>query len=50
MSEAATAARVSGYCAVRACSAINGTPPPAYQRLSDHCPLVIEITNTDADQ
>jgi endonuclease/exonuclease/phosphatase family metal-dependent hydrolase len=50
MSEAATTARVSGYCAVRACSPIVGTPPPAYERLSDHCPVLVEITNTDTDQ
>ena len=50
MSEAASTARVSGYCAVRACSSITGTAPPAYERLSDHCPVLVEITNTDVDQ
>ncbi|MBM3814070.1 MAG: hypothetical protein FJW20_20780 [Acidimicrobiia bacterium] len=50
MSEAAAAGRVSGYCAVRACAPFTGAPPAAYQRLSDHCPVLIEITNTDADQ
>jgi endonuclease/exonuclease/phosphatase family metal-dependent hydrolase len=50
MSEAATTARVSGYCAVRACSPMAGTPPPAYEKLSDHCPVLLEVSNTDSDQ
>jgi endonuclease/exonuclease/phosphatase family metal-dependent hydrolase len=49
MSEAASAASVTGYCAVLQCSPISGNPPPAYQRLSDHCPLMVEIANQDDD-
>ena len=43
-------ARVTGYCAVAGCRRIQGEYPPAYRRLSDHCPVVIEIDNRDLDQ
>ncbi len=42
-------ARVTGYCAVAACRRIKGEYPLAYQRLSDHCPVIIEIDNRDRD-
>ena len=42
-------ARVTGYCAVAGCRRIKGEYPPAYQRLSDHCPVIIEIDNRDKD-
>ena len=42
-------ARVTGYCVVAECRRINGKYPLAYQRLSDHCPVVINIVNQDQD-
>lgn len=42
-------ARVTGYCAVAGCRRIKGDYPPAYRRLSDHCPVIIEIDNRDLD-
>jgi endonuclease/exonuclease/phosphatase family metal-dependent hydrolase len=42
-------ARVTGYCAITACERISGDYPLAYQRLSDHCPVVMEIQNQDQD-
>jgi len=42
-------ARVTGYCAVAGCRRIKGEYPPAYQRLSDHCPVIIKIDNRDKD-
>ena len=42
-------ARVTGYCAVAGCRRIKGEYPLAYRRLSDHCPVIIEIDNRDAD-
>lgn len=42
-------ARVTGYCAVAECERIQGDYPSAYERLSDHCPVVIEIQNQDKD-
>jgi len=49
MAEAAdAAARVTGYCAVT-----GGEPrdelPGAYDRLSDHCPVVVDIADRDLD-
>ena len=49
MSEAATSARVTGYRAVLECAPFASSPPPAYNVLSDHCPIVFEITNSDVD-
>jgi len=43
-------ARVTGYCAVTECERIQGDYPLAYERLSDHCPVVIEIQNQDKDE
>ena len=42
-------ARVTGYCAVAGCRRIKGEYPPAYQGLSDHCPVIVEIDNLDKD-
>ena len=42
-------ARVTGYCAVAGCRRIKGQYPLAYRRLSDHCPVIIEIDNRDLD-
>lgn len=42
-------ARVTGYCAVAGCRRIKGDYPLAYQRLSDHCPVIIEVDNRDRD-
>ena len=42
-------ARVTGYCAVAGCRRIKGEYPPAYRRLSDHCPVIIELDNRDLD-
>ncbi len=45
----AGSARVTGYCAAAGCRRITGDYPSAYQRLSDHCPVIIEIHNRDLD-
>ena len=45
----ARSARVTGYCAVAACRRLRGEYPLAYQRLSDHCPVILEIHNHDRD-
>jgi endonuclease/exonuclease/phosphatase family metal-dependent hydrolase len=42
-------ATVTGYCAVAGCQRIRGDYPLAYRQLSDHCPVVVEIENTDQD-
>lgn len=44
-----TAVQVTGYCAVAGCDRIRGDYPLAYRHLSDHCPVVLEIENTDKD-
>jgi len=41
--------QVTGYCAMAGCQRIRGDYPLAYRRLSDHCPIVVEIENTDQD-
>jgi len=46
---AVTSATVTGYCAVAGCQRIRGEYPLAYRRLSDHCPVVVEIEDTDRD-
>ena len=40
---------VTGYCALAGCQRIRGDYPLAYRRLSDHCPVVVEIENRDRD-
>ena len=46
---AVTSIKVTGYCALAGCQRIRGDYPLAYRRLSDHCPVVVEIKNTDQD-
>lgn len=48
MLEAASTARLSGYCAVAGCQPL-AQYPAAYKRLSDHCPVVIDIRDVDHD-
>jgi hypothetical protein len=48
MTEAATEVTVTGYCAVLDCRDAE-TLPAAYERLSDHCPLVLEVRDVDDD-
>jgi predicted extracellular nuclease len=49
MQEAGATARVTGYCAVAACANLTGALPAAAERLSDHCPVVVEIQDRDRD-
>lgn len=43
-------AHVSGYCADARCRFQRGrSDPPAYQMLSDHCPVVLELSDRDLD-
>ena len=46
---AASAARVSGYCALAGCRPISpwraSARPAAYASLSDHCPVLVELEN-----
>ena len=44
-----SSAKVTGYCAVAGCQRIKGDYPLAYRRLSDHCPVILEIQNRDED-
>ncbi|MDX2348645.1 MAG: endonuclease/exonuclease/phosphatase family protein [Nitrospirota bacterium] len=41
--------QVTGYCALAGCQRIRGDYPLAYRRLSDHCPVILEITNRNDD-
>jgi endonuclease/exonuclease/phosphatase family metal-dependent hydrolase len=49
MQEVAATARVTGYCALAECAPITGAMPAASERLSDHCPVVVEIHDHDLD-
>jgi predicted extracellular nuclease len=49
MQEVAATARVTGYCAVAGCAPIVGALPAAAERLSDHCPVVVDIQDRDLD-
>jgi endonuclease/exonuclease/phosphatase family metal-dependent hydrolase len=49
MQEVAASARVTGYCAVAGCATIAGATPAAAERLSDHCPVIVEIQDRDLD-
>lgn len=42
-------ARVEGYCAELGGVPIQGTPPEAYLKLSDHCPVIVDLRDTDDD-
>ncbi len=46
---AGTSGQVTGYCAVANCRRIKGDYPPAYRRLSDHCPVIFQIKDRDLD-
>jgi hypothetical protein len=41
--------QVTGYCALAGCARMGGEIPAAYERLSDHCPVVFDVTNRDED-
>jgi endonuclease/exonuclease/phosphatase family metal-dependent hydrolase len=49
MQEVAATARVTGYCALAACTDMTGAMPAAAERLSDHCPVVVDIQDRDLD-
>jgi predicted extracellular nuclease len=49
MQEVAATARVTGYCAVAGCGNLTGPMPAAAERLSDHCPVVVDIQDRDLD-
>jgi predicted extracellular nuclease len=49
MQEVAATARVTGYCALAACADLTGGMPAAAERLSDHCPVVVNIRDRDLD-
>jgi endonuclease/exonuclease/phosphatase family metal-dependent hydrolase len=49
MQEVAATARVTSYCALAACATIAGAMPAAAERLSDHCPVVVDIQDRDLD-
>jgi endonuclease/exonuclease/phosphatase family metal-dependent hydrolase len=49
MQEAAATAHVTGYCAVAACANMTGAMPAAANRLSDHCPVLVDIQDRDLD-
>ena len=44
-----TSVQVTGYCALASCQRIRGDYPSAYRRLSDHCPVILEIANRNDD-
>ena len=39
--------RLTGYCALANCDRIGDDMPPAYDGLSDHCPIVFSIESRD---
>lgn len=41
---------LTGYCAVERCASIQGSMPAAYERLSDHCPILFEVIDQDLDE
>ena len=43
------AVRMTGYCRLLACQRTHKAMPAAYRRLSDHCPIIVEIQNRDMD-
>jgi endonuclease/exonuclease/phosphatase family metal-dependent hydrolase len=50
MTEAATAAQVSGFCAALGCpESIRGSMPAAFERLSDHCPVLLDLEDRGID-
>jgi endonuclease/exonuclease/phosphatase family metal-dependent hydrolase len=49
MQEVAPLARVTGYCALARCAELAGAMPAASGRLSDHCPVVVDVRDEDRD-
>jgi len=49
MQEMAATPRVTGYCVVAGCADLTGPMPAAAERLSDHCPVVVDIQDRDFD-
>jgi hypothetical protein len=49
MQEDGTNTLLTGYCAVERCAAIQGPMPAAYEKLSDHCPILFEVIDQDLD-
>lgn len=41
--------RVSGACGDLACRAVSSRAMPVFQRLSDHCPLLVDFRDVDLD-
>jgi endonuclease/exonuclease/phosphatase family metal-dependent hydrolase len=50
MQEDGPGTRLTGYCAVERCAPIQGAMPAAYERLSDHCPILFEVIDQDLDE
>ena len=52
MQEAAknTLVEVQGYCRSQGCESIQGSAPTATLNLSDHCPIVLSLTDKDLDR
>ncbi|WP_134497372.1 endonuclease/exonuclease/phosphatase family protein [Microvirga pakistanensis] len=44
-----TELRLTGYCAESGGAPIRGSMPAAYERLSDHCPVVLDLADQDLD-
>ncbi len=44
-----TQAISQGYCAINNCQRINGNLPSSARRLSDHCPIIADFSNSDID-
>lgn len=42
-------ATVTGYCALANCANLTDPMPAGYQRLSDYCPIVLEVDNVNMD-
>ncbi len=40
---------MTGYCALEECRDLVGPLPAAYEKLSDHCPIVVEVRDEDLD-
>jgi hypothetical protein len=50
MREAGAVARVSGFCASLGCpDSLRGSPPAAWERLSDHCPVLLDLEDRALD-
>jgi hypothetical protein len=49
MQEAAVTARVTGCCVLAACAGLAVPMPAAPTRLSDYCPVVVEIRDRELD-